>query len=65
MSERGIEIEVELWSVDPLAIESVRATMRQLPGGDLIEREGRFYVPNGFPAWAAERQGYVRRCLGS
>lgn len=57
-------IEVELHSTEPSAVEATRATMRALPGGDLIERDGRFFVPAGFPAWAAERQGYVKRIVG-
>jgi len=56
-------IEVELWSTDPSAVKATRETLLQLPGGKLIEREGRYFVPAGFPAWACERQGYVKRVL--
>lgn len=63
-SEVAELVEVELWNTEPQAVEAVRRTMQALkPGGDLIEKDGRFFVPSGFPAWAAERQGYVKRLV--
>jgi hypothetical protein len=56
-------VEVEVWSTEQSAVDAVRSTMRSLPGGDLVERDGRFFVPDGFPSWAAERQGYVKRLV--
>lgn len=64
MSEEEL-VEVELLSTDPSAVAAVRQTMQGLKGGDLLERDGRFFVPAGFPAWAAERQGYVKRLMPS
>jgi hypothetical protein len=57
-------VEVELHSKDPVAVAATRATLETLPGGGcLIERGGRFFVQNGFPAFACERQGYVKRVI--
>jgi hypothetical protein len=58
-------VEVELHSTDPVAVAATRATLQALPGGGagLIERGGRFFVQNGFPAFACERQGYVKRVI--
>jgi hypothetical protein len=56
-------VEVELLSIEPSAVEAVRVTLAQLPGGRLLEHEGRYYVPAGFVAWACERQGYVKRVI--
>lgn len=58
-------VEVELWSVDPQAVAATRATIEMLPGWvpgmpGLLEDGGRFYVCDGFIAFACERQGYVK-----
>lgn len=65
MSERNQNlVEVELWCDDRSAVDAVRATIRALPGdNDLTEDGGRFFVPDGFCAWACEQQGYVRRVI--
>ena len=55
-------IEVELHSTEPSAVEATRNTIAML-GGSLTERDGRYFVPAGFIAFACERQGYVRRVL--
>lgn len=55
-------VEVELHSTDPPAVDAVGRTLGQLPlgGGRLMEHGGRFYVEDGFVAYACERQGYVK-----
>lgn len=65
--EKPSLVEVELWSADPAAVEAVRATLKQLPGGaaDLVERDGKFFVADGFPAYACQNQGYVKRVIRS
>lgn len=58
-------VEVELWSIEPGAVEATRKTLQALRPvpGDLWEKDGKFYVTEGFPALAAERQGYVKRLI--
>lgn len=59
------EIEVELWSTDPSAIEAVSQTLEQL-GGMLFERDGRWFIGTlnpGFIAFAVTQQGYVKRVI--
>lgn len=58
-------IEVELHSNEPSAVEAVRSTLKMLPMGGAVlhERDGKFYVPDGFAAFACENQGYVRRVI--
>lgn len=56
-------VEVELHSRAQTAVEATRLTIEGLPGGKLLEECGRYFVPRGFVAWAAVRQGYVRRVL--
>lgn len=57
-------VEVELHSTEPSAVEATRETLESLPGGvRFLEEDGRYYVTAGFGAFAAERQGYVRRVL--
>lgn len=62
------EVEVELWSTEPSAVDGVRWTIERLPGGStLVGRDGRFYLSGGdlkFVAWACEKQGYVKRIVG-
>jgi len=55
-------VEVELHSTSPAAVSAVRAAMVALPGINtepFIDKAGRYYVPAGFAADAAVRQGYV------
>lgn len=56
-------IEVELHSTDPEAVRATRQTIEALPGGSLVEREGRFFVPTGFVEWACVHQGYVKHVV--
>lgn len=58
-------VEVELWSTDPSAVAAVRKTLSDLPGGaaELTERDGKYFVPDGFPAFACANQGYVKRVV--
>ena len=58
-------VEVELHSTEPVAVSAVRRTLAGLPGGGgvLLERDGRYFVSEGFCAWACERQGYVKRVI--
>lgn len=59
-------VEVELHSTEPSAVEATRSTIRMLhPAGshDLIEKDGRYYIHDGFCAFACERQGYVKMVL--
>ena len=59
--------EVELHSKDPRAIEATVQTIKEL-GGVLHYANGKHYLrgasrPLDFIAWAAERQGYVKRVV--
>lgn len=58
-------VEVELHSTDPSAVEAVRGTLDQLHGGPwyLVEQDGKWYIPDGFCAFACEQQGYVKRVI--
>lgn len=56
-------VEVELHSREPGAVAATRATILSFPKGEWHEESGRYFVPAGFVAWAAERQGYVRRIV--
>ena len=57
-------VQVELHNTAPECVEATRATVRMLrPGADLVEREGRYYVQDGYVAWACVRQGYVRAVI--
>lgn len=56
-------VEVLLHSYEPSAIEATRKTMLGLRGAELREEGGRYFIPDGFAAWAAERQGYVARVI--
>lgn len=53
-------IELELHSNHPEVVEATRSTIKLL-GDDLIEKDGKFFVSKDFTAWAAVRQGYVKR----
>lgn len=53
--------EVELHSTVPEAVAAVRATVQMLQGGELLELDGRYYVPCGFVVWACVHQGYVKQ----
>lgn len=61
------EIEVELHSTEPSAVEATRSTLAMAPlDSKLIERNGKFYVQTsnpGFIRFALEQQGYVRRIV--
>ncbi len=59
-----MKCEVEIHSTDPSAVDAVRHTLDQLPGGPalLIEESGKFFlVGDDFVMWACERQGYVKK----
>lgn len=57
-------VEVEPHSTDHDGIEALRETLRSLPGSpELSRRAGRWFVADGFPAYACEHQGYVRRII--
>jgi hypothetical protein len=61
-----VKVQVDLWSDDPQAVESVRSTLQQLPPGNslLIEEDGKFYlIGSDFTVWACERQGYVKKVI--
>lgn len=55
--------EVTLHSTEPGAVAAARRTIEALPGGALVEKDGRYYVPRGFVAWAVLQQGYVRSAM--
>lgn len=60
-----MRFEVELWSPDPAGAAAVRATVALAPlSAELVEEGGRFFlVGSDFAAWAAEKQGYVKRVV--
>lgn len=54
-------VRVELHSEDDDAVDALRATLSELPGAPELAQtqDGRWWVPEGFAAFACERQGYV------
>lgn len=53
-------VEVKLHGTDPEAVETARKQIEELPDGALLVKDGRYFVPDGFVAWAVVHEGYVQ-----